>query len=379
MKIRHVLITILSLILFSNLTLGLGIAPVQHYEIFESGNSKAMSFIVFNNENKDMAISVSAKGDLEEYIKFNQNEYVLKKSDDSLTVNYMLNYPIELPPGAHYVDLIVSENPSGDSSTVVALQSQILKLRIQVPHDGDYAQAKMLIISAGNNVKFDINMYNFGVNDITADAIIDIYDDNHKVKSLRIDPKIIYSMKEDTLTGNSNLDAGNYIAKVLVYYERETIKLEENFFVGDRSIKILGMTVNNFQKDEIAKINLLLQNNWVDPIDNVKGEIVIYKDNKKIETIPTETFTIDKTKDLFTFWNTKGMAKGKYNAKATFYYDSTSTSKDLEIIVGGEDKETSAKTVDDKSELSLFSKVFFYVGILLFLMLVYLLWKLFWK
>ena len=186
-------------------------------------------------------------------------------------------------------------------------------------------------------------------------------------------------MKEGTLTTSSNLESGNYLAKTLVYYERETIKLEENFFVGDRSIKILGMTVNNFQKDEIAKINLLLQNNWVDPIDNVKGEIVIYKDNKKIETIPTETFTIDKTKDLFTFWNTKGMAKGKYNAKATFYYDSTSTSKDLEIIVGGEDKETSAKTVDDKSELSLFSKVFFYVGILLFLMLVYLLWKLFWK
>ena len=380
MKILHILSLILTFILLSNLSLALGIAPVQHYEIFESGNSKAMSFLVFNNENKDMVVVVSASGELENLIKFNQDEYEINKDTDSITVNYMLNYPTELSPGAHYVDLVVQEKPTDDTSTVVALQSQILKLRIQVPHDGDFAQAKMLITSIDNNVKFDINMYNFGVNDITADAIIDIYDGNHKVKSIKIDPKIIYSMKEGTLTTSSNLESGNYLAKTLVYYERETIKLEENFFVGDRSIKFLGMTINNFQIDEIAKINILLQNNWVDPIDGVRGEIIIYKDNKKIETIPTETFTIDKTKDLFTFWNTKGMAKGKYNAKATFYYDSTSTSKDLEIIIGSsDDKEITAKTVNDKSDSSFGSKLFLFLGIILFLMLIYLLWKLFWK
>jgi len=332
---RHelkIIVWLTVMLLIINYSLALGLGPVQIFKIYEPGKTDKIELTVFNNENKEGLIDVSVRGELKDFIEFNKTLF-LKKNQEQTKVIFYLTHPQALSGGAHYAQLVITES-TGKDSTVSAVQSYVSKLRLQVPMDEKYAEAKLIIIP-GSTTNFNIDVFNYGKEDIDASAKIEIYKKEKPLQELFTNNVTIASLKQDTLKTSARLDNGLYSARAVVDYGK-TIELEENFIVGKPSIEIKSIAVDPFAPHEVAKINIKLMTDWEVPIENVKGEITIVKDNTYIETITTETFTIFKEHELTAFWENKG--PGNFSAKLNILYNGEVVSKDFELVTSKKTK-----------------------------------------
>jgi len=320
------------MLLIINYSLALGLGPVQIYKIYEPGKTDKIELTVFNNENKEGLIDVSVRGELKEFIEFNKT-FFLKQNQKQTEIIFYLTHPRALSGGAHYAEFVITES-TGKESTVSAVQSHVSKLRLQVPMDEKYAEAKLIIIP-GSTTNFNIDVFNYGQEDIDASVKIEVYKNEKLLQELFTDKVTIASLKQDTLRTSAILDKGLYFARAIVDYGK-TIELEENFVVGKPGIEITSIVVDPFMPYEVAKININLMTDWEVPIENVKGEIIVVKDNTYIETIATETFTIFKEHELTAFWENQG--PGNFSAKLNILYNGVVVSKDFELAASKKTK-----------------------------------------
>ncbi len=211
MPVKHIVnrpwMVFLALILSMSFASGLGIGPVQKYVVFEPGLSENLSLYVFNNDNRDITFDISTRGELSDYIALENNRYSLAEDQASLRVGYMLSLPQDLSPGQHAADIVVTEAARGQG-TVIAAQSQVSRLIVQVPYPGYYAQAKMIITPGQDGADFEVQVYNYGASDIMASAVIDIYSGNTLLQSVDAGSSDISSMEQKKLGRRCQAIAG---------------------------------------------------------------------------------------------------------------------------------------------------------------------------
>lgn len=310
----------------------LGVGPVQVYKVFVPGQQQQIKLIIFNSNDRGLAVNISARGELAPYINFEKTEYELDKG--SLPVYYTLVMPSELSPGPHYADIVVTESPRKTGATVEALASTVSRLRVQAPYGEKYAEAKLDIDASENKASFTIYVYNFYSGQLNVSSHVSVIDgDSREIKSLDMQSRTIEPMSEATMTAEAVLAPNQYHAVADIIYDGKHINLEKDFVVGKKLIEITGITVDPFSPGEIAKIRLQLKNRWPLRIEDAMGEVIIIKDNTLISTLSTETFDIDKTREIAAYWNTKDIAPGIYNAKANIIYDGKISSSDFNITI----------------------------------------------
>jgi len=366
MKECRGIVYLLLLVMMMSSVLGLGVGPVKVYKVFGPGDSAEATLKIFNNEKINVTVRAFARGGLVEHITFEKTEFFMPDDQYSTDLSYTIDFPENLAPGAHYTDIVIRER-SDAVGMVVAEQSHISKLRVQVPYQFSYAEGVLDINVNNNNVLFNVNVYNFGIEKIVTYAEIKIYSGNDFVKELVTGKKNIASMNEDTLSSRTDLPDGVYKAVVTVHYGPKSFGLDEVFQVGLKFINIQKITVDSFKPGDVAKISMDLINTWPDVIDDVQGEIQIVKDNKLIDTAYSETFEIDRKKELVMYWNTNGREYGTYQAKAILKYGDDVTTKDFTIKI-------EERFIDDRPSVLL-------VGIILILLaiLIYLIYRLYRK
>jgi len=318
------------MIILLNSVIALGVGPVQVYRVLEPGKTEEISIRVFNNEKKDLILDVSVRGELRNYIEL-KTDYIVDEDTGHIDITYRLRHPDGLSPGAHNAEIVVREVIEKSEATVVATQAHVSSLRLQSPVQGLYAEARLDV----TETNFDISIYNYGTDDFTAYADIKAYADGLAGEATT-KSKGVASMSQEQLRATIPLDPGSYNAVATVYYEDKEIVLEKDFNVGKKIIEILNISVDRFRPGDIARIKMKLENRWPESIEAV-ADIFITKDGTVVDTVTTETFTIDDDYVLFAYWNTKDYDYGTYNAEAKIVYGNEVSTEKFRIIISESD------------------------------------------
>ncbi len=323
----------------------LGVSPARTTVDFKPGMTKTVNFKIINSGNKNIHVIFSVQGDLAKYISLKNSNGDISASEKSKTFSYTLRLPDNLKPGLHTADIftmqVPDENISGGSQ-ILATVEVATQVYLYVRYPGKYASAKMYVYNAnqGQDVKFVIPVVSEGEFDLTSvKANIDIYNQlNKKVatfntKSVEIKSdarkKLIYNWK-------ANVPIGQYRAVATVIYDTGTIQLEETFNVGNKYLELQSITVNNFNLGQIAKLQMLVENKWSEPISGayIKTQI---KDSRGgiVSSFQSATYNISAlSKQVFaSYWDTAGVSAGTYKTEVSINYAGKISKKNLEFKV----------------------------------------------
>ena len=281
-------------------------------------------------------IQIYKRGALADYVSFNQT---VLEDDGYLVVTIKLPGHIDTP-GDHIVFLGARESiaTAGTVGGTAAIQTPIV---IRVPYPGIYTEIGISLpdASVDETVEIQVTIRNLGTDNIKkAVAYINIFNsDNILAKSLTTDEHPVESRSSNTLSAflnTSGMKAGTYRAGFNITYDDNYKLMEKNFKIGALSVNILNYT-KEFLKDKISKFEIEVQSKWNSRIDKLYAEVTILNSTKTIDTLKTPTAALDpwQTTKLSTFWDTTGLAEGKYNAKITIHYADTSSTLDGEVIV----------------------------------------------
>lgn len=324
----------------------LGVTPARTTMDFKPGLVRTVDFDIINSGGQNMKIVFSAQGDLSKYISLPSLEGEISSSESSKAFSYTLNLPKELKPGLHTGEVFAMQLPSGDisgNSQILATLAVVTQVYLYVPYPGKYASAEMYVYSAnqGEDVRFVIPVVSAGEFDLTSvRANVDIYNKlNEKVDSFDTQSIEVKSGSRKELVYNwkSDVPIGEYIAKASLIYDDGTLNLEKTFSVGSKELELQRIDVNGFSLGEIAKLEMLVENKWSEPISGAYIETKIKNSNGDIvSSFESASYDIAAlSKQVFvSYWDTAGVKVGTYETEVSINYADKSSKKNLKFDVG---------------------------------------------
>ena len=337
-----VLLIIFIIILFISKADALGITPGRTTINYEQGLEQEVAFSILNSEHKNMQLLLTVEGELSDSVTLFNSVVEFLPSEESKSFKYKIKLPdrIAKEPGLHTAEIKALEIPkAGAEGTYVgATIAVISQIYVYVSCPGKCIDADLNVLDAEQNstATFIVPVINRGKLGIgQARAIIDIYTAlNEKVATIETDSWPIESEARTELSGKwlVNVNSGNYLAKVSVFYDGETKSFEKQFAIGTQALSIESILVNNFQLGEIAKLQILVENRWNQELKEVYANLIVYNHEEQVmadiksatESIPTLT-----RKELIAYWDTVGVKEGEYNGKLMVKYDKKSADKNL--------------------------------------------------
>jgi hypothetical protein len=344
-KIGLCMFFLVFVILFSQNVDALGVAPARKLIDFESNLEERVDLKIVNSGGEDMKVFIYAEGEMAEYVELSNYELDFSADEESKTISYELNLPSDLDtPGKHMANIVIREVPnsqgSGGSSlgASVAVVHQVI---ISKPYPGKYATVELRILDSQSTdrVDFVASVHSLGTQKIVnAKAIIDIFGPtNEKITTLEtnldsIDPGARRGLSAVWM---ENINQGKYFAKVTLTYDGEVAFDERIFEVGKLSIEVVDITVKDFKLGGIAKFNIVVENSWADPIEDVYVELVISEDGEEIgrfKSASEDIMALSKG-ELTAFWDSAGVEEGEYDAKIILYYGNEQIEKDIKAVI----------------------------------------------
>ncbi len=326
----------------------LGVSPGRTTIDFESGLQKTIDFDVINSGGNDVNVILAVQGDLSDYISLLSGSVSIPAGSHKI-LSYNINLPERLKPGLQVGEVFIMEVPekSEDSgSAVLATLAVTTQLYINVPYPGKFAESSLVIYDAnqGQDVKFIFPVFSRGEFDLTdVKADVDIYNtmgdkiDNFKTQSISV---LSGERKELVYDWNADVPIGNYRASASLIYDEGTISLESTFSVGSKDLELQEISVKSFSLGEIAKLEMLVENKWSEPIVDAHIETRIKnEDGDIVSSFDSANYDIDPlSKQVFvSYWDTAGVKAGNYNTEVSINYGDKSSKKNLEFQVSKND------------------------------------------
>ncbi len=340
------LFSVMILILFIlPCVMGIGITPARTTVNFEPGLDKSVSISVVNSEGKDMNLVVSVQGELAEYVTLSETSFSMPASQNLKELSYSVKLPSGLTPGLHTAEIMILQLPESkdlDENYIEATLAVVTQLHVHVSYPGKYAEADLSVFNLDDgNIQFVIPIISRGEFDlVNVKASIDIFTSlNEKVTTINTNEIKVLSGERKEVTASwdtSSIPAGPYRAVATLIYDEQVLKLERNFNVGEKRLSIESVEVNDFTLGDIAKFEVLVENEWVDGVNdayvhmfvrNEKGELMV---DFKSPTYDIEP--LDKTL-MIAFWDTKGVRVGTYDSSLLLHYDALVDERDLKLEV----------------------------------------------
>ena len=141
--------------------LALGVTPGKNTLIYPSELNGTFSFKILNSEHKNFGVSISVSGELEDYIKLSETNYIFSSNEDSKEIFYTLNIPENLSYGEHKTQIVISEMEEGDSNFGGNV-GVITGLSIFVPYPNKYIESDLHVFNDPNKTVFLIPVLNRG-------------------------------------------------------------------------------------------------------------------------------------------------------------------------------------------------------------------------
>jgi hypothetical protein len=342
---KKYILFIVSLFLISS-AYALGVTPARTTIDFEPGLTKTINFDIINSEGKDMRLVGSVvAGELDNYISLPLKEMFISAGEKSKTFSYNINLPESLSPGLHKGEILItelSEEMDLGVTQVLATLAVVTQLYIYVPYPGKYADAKMVVYNAnqGEDVLFVFPVVSAGEFDLTSvKANVEIFNkmgekiDNFTTSTINIPSRekkeIVYKWKAEVIIGE-------YLASASLIYDEGVINLEGFFSVGIKELELKEITAKGFRLGEIAKLEMLVENKWSEPISGFYIETKIKNDKGDIiSSFQSPIQNIDAlSKQLFaSYWDTAGVRVGTYETEISINYADKSSKNNLKFKV----------------------------------------------
>lgn len=326
---------------------GLGVTPARTTVDFQPGLERSVSFTVVNSEKKDLNLVLFAQGELNESISLPVNTVSVSASEETKQLIYNVKLPQELRPGLRKGEVVILQLPdkTGNSDAFVgAAVGVATQLHVYVPYPGKYAEADMNVVNAekGGDATFIISVVSrgdLGLSNVRAN--IDIYNKlgervtTFNTNSIDLAPG---EAREIVSKWKADVPVGTYRAVATVIYGGdEPITLEKQFNVGSSVLELQQVEVNDFSLGEIAKLDMLIENKWSEPIVGAYAHTQIFNEEGEVMAdfkspnydIPPLTKTV-----MTSYWDTAGVKEGTYETVVNLVYGSDKSNRqDLKLKV----------------------------------------------
>jgi hypothetical protein len=312
---RYVMLILL--LALAGQAMAIGVGPVQKYIPYTGGES-VVSLRIFADTN----VTIEPRGELKEYISLSERAASIRGHRD---ISYVLEQPL-LSPGPHYGEIAIIES-AGAGAGVQGLESVVHRIILQVPYEEDYAEAKMAVKVAGESARFDIDLYNYCRNEISASAVITVGQ-----VELYVEETEIGSLSEGRLTASAQLSQGQYVATARVHYSGKEIVLSERFTIGEPKVVIRSISVDPFKPGDVARIRIGLENEYFEPV-KVTGKVILEEGGRIIWESETPETEISTLGEMAAYLETSGLKPGNYSAKAEISYPGGSSAKPFSFII----------------------------------------------
>ncbi len=322
-----------------------GVTPAQKIVDYVPGATSTLSFDIVNTEHKNLNLVILPQGELKNSIAVSVVSEKIDASVESKTINYKFTIPSGLKPGRHAGEVLILDIPSEEeqeSTFVGAVVGIITSVVVEVPYPGKYAEASLSIAKAKEgSLSFVIPVLSKGdLNIARAKALIDIYTSlNEKVASLVTDEISVPSRERRELAvkwETAGVPKGKYFAVANVIYDENAVRIEKEFSVGEQALELKNVEVNDFALGEIAKFEFLLENTWSEVITSAYIQMQVFnEEGAALADFKSATYDIPshENKLLVAFWDTEGVKKGTYDARALVRFAEQSLQHDLKLEV----------------------------------------------
>lgn len=269
------------------------------------------------------------EGDLAKYVKINKDSFI---GSGNLIASLSLPSEIEIP-GLHIIYIGAKQISGEEGIGIVGNVRGVI--RVMVPYPGKYAEATFSTTNAnvGENVNFEVEVFNRGKEDLAVAGAIEIYNSNKSFEKINLESKIIetaksfkFSKKLDT----TNYGAGNYNASAIIEYGGEKpAKADASFRLGELHVGIAGYS-DNFDKNKINKFDIEAESFWNNAIDGLYADVTV--NGTKIEAVtPSVAINPWEKKTLSTFLDTSEIQENTFQANITLHYSGKTTSKIVDL------------------------------------------------
>jgi len=308
----------------------LGVAPSSFHVSFEEG-IHGFNLRILNSDHQDLFLSLSASGDLKDFVSFENETVHILPNELSKSVNYKVNFPEGLSPGTHILKIIVKQEGVGfgvdKSSVSLGLKISQL-LYVDVPYDGEYLEQKIFTTSedSSGSTIFTVYVMNKGDSDVVASGKLRVLSPaNEVVETLHIPEQNFPPITKTKLMLKDDgvLLPGVYTVESSLYYH-DFISLEKkSFVVGKPFVKVLGVSVDPFSVGNIAKVHFNVISSWNKKIDDVYAKVEIYDGDILVSMFKTPLFSLSSNtnEDVIAYWDTKKLSEKNYSAHVTVYFE----------------------------------------------------------
>src|SRR3989338_823254 len=322
----------------------IGITPGRTTIDFEPGLEKEIYFSVLNNEHKNMQVVFLLQGELNTSITLFDSSVEFMPSEESKQFKYKIKLPEKLEPGLHAGEIVAFEIPksSAGGTYVGAAMAVVSQLYVYSACPGKCIDTSLNVLDAEQNSTATlivpiINRGKVGIGE--ARAIIDIYTSlNERVDTIETDAWPIDAGARTELSAkwDVNVNAGNYLAKVTVFYDGESKSFEKEFGIGKNVLTIESILVHDFTLGEIAKLQILIENRWSQELKGVFANLLVYnKDSQVMADVKSAADDIPalSRKELVAYWDTVGVEEGIYEGKLMVKYGKKSADRNLVLKI----------------------------------------------
>jgi predicted DNA-binding protein YlxM (UPF0122 family) len=389
-KLLRIILAILIILLVSPMINALGITPGRTTMDF-SPNIQSLesevAFTVVNTDNKDMNVAFTIEGELKDYITLSNEIAHFSKNEKQKTFKYKtrLSGNEGLTPGLHTANIVAVELPENvdDPGMVVkATVSVVTQLYVFVLYPGKHLEANLDIVDKDDKVYFYIPLISRGnetIEKIKADLVI--YENGKKIESLTTNEVSLESSeKKELSTVWMNPKQGHYKATAKVTYDGKTETLEKEFAIGE-DLEVIGISVDDFQLGEIAKVKILVQNKLEKTIKEAFANLQVYDSKlEKISDLNSEHYEIPaKTnKEMVVYWDTENLEKGFYDSELKINYEDNFINKNFKIEVSENSMVFKGVGFAIASERTgkpgIYTLLFIIIGVLVLINLAWIIW-----
>jgi hypothetical protein len=334
-------IIVLLVVILMNSVFALGVSPVRKAFNYAPGTISG-SIELSNNQNQDVDIIIYASGEYKDIISFDKRIINFESGDNSEEINYKLTLSQGMDPGRHDIIVNIDTVNAGLESDITAKNTILAHVYIDVPYPGKYIDSKFNIDSknTGETTAFTISLFSRGsqqVDDISGTVIIK-GPTNEEIT--RIDTNSISLAPEKSgkivATWVANVNPGLYYVEAIINYAGKQIVERNTFVIGEKTLNIKDVLIENFRLGNIAKIDVIAESTWNKDIKDVYAEVDVI-DEKGLTVSTVETLTQDITPlgraILSGYWDTKGLTIGNYDINVKLFYGDKISEKLFQTII----------------------------------------------
>lgn len=327
-------ISLVFLILISSLVSAWGVAPARQFANNVQSTQK-LSVNIVNNDASDGYFKVSFAGSLGKYASYDGGLVYLLSDQGNVNVPFTLTLPKNLEPGRNTLSIVLEQVNIGSDRTVGASVTLVAEVVVNVPIDGEFVNADVVISKTGefNPVPITISLFNTGTKSVPVWADIEIKGPTNQPITTLHTEKIVLDVGQSSKFESfwvGETYQGNYVAEVTVHYGSNFKTITKGFVVSGEKVVSESISSNNFNLGQIVPVEIAIRNNWNVEVKGVYSQVnVLTKTGELVQNFKSgpEDVLARSTAKLSAYWDTSKLVVGDYDLNVILNFEGETSQK----------------------------------------------------